>query len=186
MKKMMVSAMMVACMSAWAQKNSKNDMDFVNDAAQAGLLEVKLGELAKTKGSSNEVKTLGEHMLTDHTKANNELMSLASKKSFTPPNMLDKEGQKHYDELSGKSGEDFDKAYTELMVKDHEKVISKFKKESNSGDDQDLKAWATRTLPTLEHHLMMAKDAKEKVKDMKDKNKDSKEKDNDMTDKHNH
>jgi putative membrane protein len=188
MKKTILSIFMACGMTMLAQNKQdtkeKKDMDFVNEAAQAGLLEVKLGELAKTKGNSAEVKKLGEHMLSDHSKANKELMVLASKKSIAPPSTLDKEGQKHYDELSGKSGEEFDKAYSELMVKDHEKVISKFKKESNSGEDQDLKAWAEKTLPTLEHHLTMAKETRDKVKDMKDKDKDMTKKDHHMEHKH--
>jgi putative membrane protein len=83
------------------------------------------------------------------------------------PNALSKDGQKHYDELSGKSGEEFDKAYAKLMVQDHEKVIAKFKKESEKGEDPDLKSWAAKTLPTLEHHLKMSKETHEKVKDSK-------------------
>jgi putative membrane protein len=168
MKKTVLSIVMMSSITLLAQTKEKKDMDFVNDAAQAGLLEVKLGELAKSNASSEDVKKLAEHMVSDHTKAGNELTALVSKKSMTAPNMLDKEGQKRYDELAGKSGAEFDKAYSELMVKDHEKVIAKFKKESNSGEDQDLKSWAGKTLPTLEHHLMMAKDTKEKVKNTKD------------------
>jgi putative membrane protein len=144
-------------------QNTAKDKDFATDVAQAGLMEVMLGELAASNAESQDVKNLGKHMVTDHTNANKELMTLASKKNITLPSGLSKEGQMHYDKLSKKKGNDFDKAYSEMMVKDHEKVIDKFKKESEKGEDADLKAWATKTLPTLEHHLMMAKDTDSKI-----------------------
>src|ERR1041385_289724 len=101
MKKTILSILMMSSITLLAQTmdktKEKKDMDFVNDAAQAGLLEVKLGELAKSNASSEDVKKLAEHMVADHTKAGNELTELVSKKSITAPNMLDKEGQKHYD-----------------------------------------------------------------------------------------
>jgi putative membrane protein len=163
MKKTLLSISIIAATYCSGQNLSKNDMQFAKETAEAGLLEVKLGELALSKASSSDVKNLGQHMVTDHTKANNELMALATTKKITLPTVVSKEGQKHYDELSQKSGEDFDKAYSQLMVKDHEKVIDKFKSETKSGTDSDLKKWASNTLPTLEHHLMMAKDTEKKV-----------------------
>ena len=128
------------------------------------MLEVKLGELALKKAKSEDVKMLGQHMVTDHTKANKELMALASKKAIKLPTTLSSEGQMSYDALSKKMGSDFDKAYAMQMVKDHEKVVAKFKMESGSGEDSDLKSWATKTLPTLEHHLMMSQETDNKVK----------------------
>jgi putative membrane protein len=139
-----------------AQDNKNKDMDFAKEAAEAGVMEVKLGQLAVSKATSQEVRTLGQHMVDDHSKANNELMALASKKTMNLPSALSSDGQKAYDELNKKSGADFDKAYSEMMVKDHKKVISKFEHEAEKGDDADLKAWASKTLPTLKHHLEMS------------------------------
>jgi putative membrane protein len=163
MKKIILSVMVMTAIGMSAQTVSKKDEAFVKDAAHAGLLEVKLGELAVSRASSADVKELGQHMVTDHTKANNELKALASKKSIPVPGDLDKEGQMHYDELSKKSGADFDKAYSALMVKDHKKVIAKFKEESSSGNDKYLAAWASATLPTLQHHLMMSEETDSKI-----------------------
>lgn len=162
MKKTILFFAVFASLHAAAQK-APVDNDFAKDIAQAGLQEVKLGELAVSKGSSQTIKSLGQMMVADHTKANNELKALAAKKNITLPTALDKEGQSHYDELSKKSGADFDKAYADMMVKGHEKVRDKLKKEAQSGDDKDLKDWASKTLPTIEHHLMMSKEAKEKA-----------------------
>lgn len=165
MKKLLITAIFCSAGLLLSAQKENKDEKFAKDAAEAGLMEVKLGELAQSKGSSQDIKTLGQQMVTDHSKANEELKALATKKNIILPTGLSKDGQKSYDELNGKSGEDFDKAYAKMMVKDHEKVIDMFKKESEKGEDADLKSWATKTLPTLERHLEMSKKAHEKLKD---------------------
>jgi putative membrane protein len=147
---------------------SEKDQEFAMFAAQSGMLEVKLGNLAQQKGVSSSVKTLGTHMVTDHTKANEELKGLASKKGITLPTSLDAKHQEKYDKLAMKSGAEFDKAYTKCMVKDHKKVVAKFDAEADKGDDSEMKAWAAKTKPTLEHHLHMSKEACETLKKDKD------------------
>lgn len=152
---------------------SEKDQEFAVFAAQAGMLEVKLGELAEKKGNSAAVRKLGNHMVTDHTKANKELKELAGKKGIALPTALDAKHQEKYDMLAGKSGAEFDKAYSKCMVKDHKKVVSKFDAEASKGDDSELKAWAAKTKPTLEHHLHMSKETCETLKKdggSKDKN----------------
>jgi putative membrane protein len=154
------------CLSAQnttAKEVDKKDMDFAKEAAEGGMLEVKLGQLAGSKGSSQEVKDLGKKMVSDHTKINDELKALAAKKNIKLPAEISKAGQNNYDKLMKKTGEDFDKAYCDLMIKDHEKDISKFKQESEKGEDPDLKSWAAKTLPTLEKHLELAKEANDKM-----------------------
>jgi putative membrane protein len=96
-------------------------------------------------------------MVTDHSKANDELKQLATTKGLTLPATLSAEHQKTADELAKKKGKDFDKAYMNDMVKDHEKDVAEFQKQSTSAQDPDLKAWATKTLPTLQDHLKQAK-----------------------------
>ena len=143
---------------------SEKDQEFAVFAAQSGMLEVKLGELAQQKGSSSAVKKLGDHMVTDHAKANKELKDLAGKKGISLPTSLDAKHHEKYDMLAGKSGAEFDKAYSKCMVKDHKKAVSKFDAEANKGDDPDLKAWAAKTKPSLEHHLQMSKETCETLK----------------------
>lgn len=165
MKKIVLSiCASVFCISMIAQNPSAKDKKFVTEAANGGLMEVKLGELAMSKGKSEYVRALGQHMVTDHTKANNELTTLAGKKNINVPTSLDKKAQKCYDKLFKKEGEAFDKAYTKLMVKDHKKDIAEFKAEAEKGDDAELKSWASTTLNTLQHHLDMSKEACENVK----------------------
>jgi putative membrane protein len=127
------------------------------------MLEVQLGQLAVSKASSPSVKKFGQSMIDDHSKANEELKSLAAQKNITLPAALSDKNQKKYDELSGKTGPEFDKAYSKFMVDDHKEDIDEFKKEAEKGDDPDLKSWAAGKISVLEHHLMMAEAARDEV-----------------------
>jgi putative membrane protein len=135
------------------------DQDFIMQAAEAGMAEVALGQLASEKASSTKVKDFGKMMVKDHTKANNELKALADKKGVTLPAECKMCKQKA-SMLDNVSGKDFDKKYMDMMVSDHNEVIGKFTKESSQGKDSDLKSWAQQTLPTLKHHLSEAQSIK--------------------------
>lgn len=139
------------------------DQAFVKEAAIGGMAEVEFGTLAKDKASSADVKQFGDRMVTDHGKANDELKQWAQQKNVTLPMELDAKHKATRDRLSKLSGDTFDKAYMREMVSDHEKDVAAFKKQSASAHDPDLKAWATKTLPTLEDHLKMAHETYKKV-----------------------
>ena len=136
-----------------------HDPSFVNKAAQGGKAEVTLGQLASQKASNQKVKDFGQRMVTDHSKAAQQLTGIAQKKSITPPSSMTSEDQALYKKLQGMSGSEFDKTYMEAMVKDHQKDIDEFQREADSGKDSDVKSFASETLPTLREHLQMAKDA---------------------------
>ena len=136
---------------------SSQDHDFVMDAAMGGLMEVELGRIAAQKGMSESVKQFGQRMVDDHSKANEELMSLASSKGMTLPTALDEKHQKDVKKLSAMSGAEFDRAYSKMMLRDHTKDVKEFEKQSTKGADPDIKAFASKTLPTLQEHLQMAK-----------------------------
>jgi putative membrane protein len=140
------------------------DRDFVLEAASGGLMEVALGKLAQTNASSSQVKEFGRMMVTDHTKANTELKSVAAKKNITVSATPLEKQQKHIDELKEKKGAEFDKAYVDLMVDDHKEDISKFQDEANKGNDSDIKAFAAKTLPVLTKHLDHVQKIQEAVK----------------------
>lgn len=142
---------------------SAADRAFVKEAAAGGLAEVELGDLAKRNASSSDVKQFGDRMVSDHSKANQELKNWAQQKSVILPNDLDARHKALRDKLSKLSGDQFDKAYMREMVSDHEKDVAAFKKESTSAKDADLKNWAAKTLPTLEDHLKQAKATAAKV-----------------------
>lgn len=134
---------------------AEEDMKFAVFAADAGMKEVQLGKIAQKNGSTPQVKELGRKMVEDHTKANDELKALASKKNITLPTKMSEKNQNDYEKLAKLQGTEFDKAYTKAMVKDHEMVIEAYEKEAEKGEDLELKAWANAQLPALKHHLEM-------------------------------
>jgi putative membrane protein len=139
------------------------DHTFVMKAAEGGMAEVELGQLAADKATSDEVKNFGKRMVADHGKANDELKSLAQQKNITLPTDVNAKDKATKDRLSKLSGPAFDKAYMQHMLQDHRTDVNEFKKESTSGKDPEVKAWAGKTLPTLEEHLRMAQDANKAV-----------------------
>ena len=166
---------LAALLPVWAQsqtdthsKSSANrltaDTSFATKAAAGGLSEVQLGNLAKDHAASADVKQFGQTMVDDHTKANDELKDLASKKGITLPTKPNAKQQATYDRLAKLNGAAFDRAYMRDMVSDHRTDVAEFKHESEHGSDADMKAFAAKTLPTLEHHLQMAESTEAKVK----------------------
>jgi putative membrane protein len=141
-----------------------DDMDFMSTADLAGLAEVELGKLAQTKAQNAEVKKFAALMVTDHTKAGDELKALGKKKDFKPATEMDSGHKATMEKLKGMTGADFDKAYVDAMVDDHEDAVDLFKSHSESGKDPELKAFAAKTLPVLQGHLNMIKDIKAKMK----------------------
>lgn len=147
-----------------ANRLANPDSTFMMKAAQGGMAEVQMGQLATQNGMNQDVKAFGQQMVTDHSKANDQLKSIASQKGVTLPTSLDAKDQATYDRLSKLHGAEFDRAYMSDMVRDHRADIADFQKEANSGSDPDLKKFAADTLPTLQHHLSMAESADAKVK----------------------
>ncbi|MDX6709840.1 MAG: putative rane protein [Blastocatellia bacterium] len=140
---------------------SSADQKFVTDAATSHMAKVELGRLAAQQGSSDAVKQYGQRMVTDHSQANTELTKLASAKGVTLPTTLDTRTQEQITKMSQLSGAAFDKAYMNGMVKDHQKDVTLFQKQTTSATDPDVKAFAAKTLPTLQDHLQMATDINE-------------------------
>lgn len=147
-----------------ASKKANPDHSFVEKAAMGGMAEVELGNLAQQKASSEEVKQFASRMVQDHGKANDELKQIASAKSIQLPTALDKKHRADIDRLGKMSGAQFDRAYMSHMVDDHKKDIADFKKEASGGKDSELKAFASKTLPTLEEHLQLAQKTNDAVK----------------------
>jgi len=135
---------------------SSADTDFMRKVAAGGATEVELGKLAATKGASADVKSFGSHMVDDHTKAGDELKQLASSKSVSLPDGPDAKQRGQIDAIGKLDGKAFDAAFKQQMVQDHRTTVAAFQKTAAGGHDADLKAWAKKTLPTLQEHLKMA------------------------------
>jgi putative membrane protein len=134
------------------EKTSK----FMNEAAMGGNAEVMFGKLAEQNAANQRVKNFGEMMVKDHSAANDDLKSVAKNKNVTLPTDIGKH-QHHYDDLSKKTGADFDKSYMKMMVDDHKEDIDAFEKAANTSTDPDVKNFATQKLPILRKHLDSAK-----------------------------
>jgi putative membrane protein len=135
---------------------SAGDRQFVLDATRGAERGVELGELAKDKGQSIAVKELGARMVVDQGRAARELKQLALNKGLRVGDTKRPE-EPSYDWLTKLSSPGFDKAYLEAMAKEQEQDVAEFRRMSEQGQDPDLKAWAARTLPTLESQLQTIK-----------------------------
>jgi putative membrane protein len=131
---------------------SEKDKTFMKKAAKGGMMEVAMGRVAEQKAQSEDVKSFGKRMVTDHSKANDELKSIASKKGFQLPS------KEHNVKWTS------DKAYIDAMVQDHEKDLAEFKEEASSGSDPDLKKFADDTANMVQEHLDLAKETQGKLK----------------------
>ncbi|MEJ6487375.1 DUF4142 domain-containing protein [Nostoc punctiforme UO1] len=132
---------------------SSSDRQFITEAAQDGLAEVQLGQLASQRGKSDVVKKYGQRMVQDHTQANAQLKQLAAQKGVTLPTTIGSNNQQIKQRLSRLSGTNFDRQYLNQMLQAHEKDVAAFQTEAEQGQDPDVKAFAAQTLPTLQQHL---------------------------------
>jgi putative membrane protein len=154
MKKLSTSFCCGAMFAAGLMAQSMSpDSKFAMTAAHGGAAEVMMGQLAAQKATDPAVKSFGQQMVDDHSKANGQLMSVAQSESMTLPSEPDAKQKAEYAKLSSMSGPAFDKAYVKAMVKDHEEDVKDFTKESQSGNDPKIKDFATTTLPVLQGHL---------------------------------
>ncbi|MET4137957.1 DUF4142 domain-containing protein [Pedobacter sp. UYP1] len=132
-----------------------SDAEFATKAAVGGMAEVELGKMALTKATNAQLKEFAKMMVSDHGKANEELMLIAKKKNITLPAAVDEDHQKKMNDLSKKSGKDFDKAYADAMVDGHKSTLKLMQDESKDGKDADIKAFAAKTTPVVQAHLDM-------------------------------
>src|SRR4051812_47258151 len=147
----------------FACSSAKDSNKFAVNATQGGMAEVELGRLATQRAGDQSVREFGARMVADHSRANSELKSIAARKGIQLPADLSSEQKSEVDKLSKMSGAEFDKEYMSAMLKDHETDVKDFETQSKDGNDGDIKAFAGKTLPTLQQHLQMAQQAAKKV-----------------------
>jgi putative membrane protein len=131
--------------------------DFVTEACQSDMLEIQSSQLVGAK-SDDKQKAFADRMIKDHTKTSDELKGLVSsgKVKASLPTTLDSSHQSKLDKLKGLSDEAFAKQYADMQVSAHKDAVSLFERYGKSGENNELKAWADQTLPTLKEHLEMA------------------------------
>ena len=135
---------------------SSADKQFARMAASGGMAEIEAAQLAQQRAGSPQVRQFASRMIADHTDANNELQQIAEQENIDLPSQPDSKDMTAVKRLSGMNGTQFDQAYAQQELRDHQQDVALFRKEAQSGRDQALKEYAQKTLPTLQQHLQMA------------------------------
>ena len=148
----LASTLLAVPVLAWAADKNP-DADFFKHAAQSGIAEVELGQLAQEKGSSQAVKDFGAMMVKDHSAANDKLKSIAASENVELPSSAGVKNMAAKAKFKVLSGDGFDKAYIKNQVLAHREAVALFRKEAASGQDPQAKAFAASTLPVLKGHL---------------------------------
>jgi len=141
---------------------SPTTADFVKQIAVSDMFEIESGKLAVERGD-DPTKTFAQQMIKDHTKTTNELKSTAAETSGQLPTGLDSSHQSKLEKLKDLQGTDFTKLYRSIQVSAHKDAVSLFERYAKGGDNEKLKAWATKTLPDLQHHLDMAQSLEKQI-----------------------
>lgn len=161
---LLLAASLATAGSAFAQTLAKDDVAFLKDADHAGRTEIEASGMALEKASSDRIKTFAKQMSADHAKTGDELKALAEKKGVKLPGEPSLVQKGKIKVLSAMKGERFDRQYADdIGVKAHEDTVKLFQKASTEAKDPEVKAFATKTLPALEHHLSMARELKQTV-----------------------
>jgi putative membrane protein len=132
------------------------DDDFVRFAVAGNMAEVELSQVAADHAASGPVRDFAHRMIADHDRAGKEIKAIADKRQFPVPTALDGQHSELKQKLLSLKGADFDRAFMDAMVDDHKKTVVAFRDEAEHGQDGEIKAYAARTLPTIEAHLKMA------------------------------
>jgi len=138
------------------------DRRFVTKAAESGQDEIALAQLALEHATNPDVKQFAQHMIDDHTQANQQLMTIASEKNVK----LDQDDatkDRTYRKLSKATGNDFDREFVSQMVDEHEKDVKLFEKESQHAKDPEVRQFASSTLPTLRQHLQQVQQLQQSI-----------------------
>jgi putative membrane protein len=140
------------------------DQKFAMMVAQTDLAEIQVGQLALKNGGSEQVKTIAQKLIDDHTKTSDAMKQIASTKGLTLPTEPDAKHKALATKLESESGAQFDKDFLAANSMDHHKVVAAFQKEANSGTDSEIKGFATQFLPAVQEHSKMIDDAKSSSK----------------------
>jgi putative membrane protein len=137
------------------------DRNFVEDMAADGQAEVELGKLAQQKASNKQVKNFAAMMVRDHTKAAAELRTVATQANIDLSTVDRDHGKDVRDRLTKLSGGEFDREYIKTMVDEHEKAVNDVEGKADRSDNDHVRQWAAKTLPTLKKHLDEARQLQE-------------------------
>jgi len=160
---LIASVCVLALLFTSACSSAKDSGKFAAKVAPGGMAEVEMGKLAVQRSADDSVREFAMRMIADHTRANAELKTIATQKNIQLPTEVSSNQKSEMDKLAKLSGAEFDKEYMSAMVRDHEETVKDFETQAQEGTDPDIKAFAAKTLPTLQSHLQMARDTAKKV-----------------------
>jgi putative membrane protein len=136
---------------------SPADRHFMNTAANVDMIEAHVGQMAQAQASDSGVKDFAKRLADDHSQAYTQLLALANKTGETIPRGIDIRRDHAAAQLEHLQGVRFDRAFVKDEISDHEKALAEFKREAAHGNNPDVKALASQTIPTLEQHLNTAR-----------------------------
>ena len=143
---------------------AEKDAQFLMDVAASNMAEIRLGQLAQQKGNAQDIKDIGKMLETDHSAVLSDLKNFASARSVTLPAEEKDQAKSYYNEISAKTGKEFDKDWCEHMIDAHKNGIKKFEDAQTDLSDAEIKTWTTNILPKLRTHLSMLEECKNKLK----------------------
>lgn len=152
----LLALVLAGAASAESARSSAADTDFVRKASSGNLTEIALGKLAADQASSDDVKTYAARMVTDHTRSNEQLGKLAGSKGIQIATAPDVAQQQDIDHLKGLDGANFDRAYSDLMVRSHKLTTGLYELEATKGEDSEIRGFARDALPVLREHEKLA------------------------------
>ena len=137
---------------------------FMVRAADGGMTEVHLARMAESKATDAKVKGFAAMMVQDHSAANEKVKMLANQRNVTLPDSISADNKKKAEDLGRKTGKAFDKAFMDVMVKDHESAVDLFEKSGDKVNDTDVKTFINNTLPKIKMHLDSARTIRKSLK----------------------
>lgn len=140
-----------------SQQQKMTNQEFVSKAYAGNLAEVQMAEMVQSKATNKQVKDFAKQLKDDHTKANQELKSLAQKKNIKLSDTLSSDKKNMLTEMKSMSATDLEESFMDMMEKEHQSAVKLYQKAVQDITDQDLNKYASNTLPTLKNHLDKAK-----------------------------
>jgi len=152
---------------------TQQEKDFLNMAYMDNMTEIEAGKAAQQKSDNRQIKEYGNMLATDHQSNLDQLKQLAQNYQVTLPSKLDQRHEQEVKRLSSMTGPEFDRAFTSKQVTDHQKSIQEFKNMAQNAKAQDLRQYASNTVPVLENHLDRAKQLQNSPTSSNDSNSDT-------------
>jgi len=138
-------------------KANPTDVEFLQMAAAGHNADIQLGRLAQLKGANADVKSFAGRLVKDHEAAYAELAKLLKNRKLAILSGLEWQNRDDAKKLLVLKGDEFDRLYVETMVRHHEKDETAYDNQAKNGKEDDVKTYASSTLPGIRQHLKEAR-----------------------------